>query len=508
MSRRAILTGKPGMKFWICSRHSTASMERLGIANAASTVTVSGQSTYRKGEYYQNAFSTNNGSAAVYASVTNKATLSGATNLTNGYIFLVQTPENLFYDPDGNLHTDGRGTLNWDLENRLTNLVISAGPTLSQYSIDFLYDYLARRVRKIVSTNNGSSYVVQYTNKFVYDGWNLAAILDGSASVLYSFQWGTDLSGSLAGAGGIGGLLSMRVHSGSLAGTYFYFYDGNGNVAGLINGVDGTIAAQYEYGPFGELIRASGPLAKANPFRFSSKYQDDESGFFYYGNRFLNPSSGRWLNRDPIGEQGGLALYCVVDNEPIISIDFLGLEGDSPRGLPEEATSCCTKEKIANGETELQTRFKKASDEARRIGLTAVLPPGNGATCKNTSTDIIEWLFPFPSCWRCHLEERNYYSPTDDPKDNRLDHQVIICAAFAQGGSKFKEIIFDWWGDAYHRFRQPVSGGSPEAFRNQFRFPSRIYDFPYYLNCDGTVAYPLRPDFQPNFNGSTTPKKP
>ena len=59
--------------------------------------------------------------------------------------------------------------MNWDLENRLTNLVISAGPTLSQYSIDFLYDYLGRRVRKIVSTNNGSAYFVQYTNKYVYD---------------------------------------------------------------------------------------------------------------------------------------------------------------------------------------------------------------------------------------------------------------------------------------------------------------------------------------------------
>ena len=32
-----------------------------------------------------------------------------------------------------------------------------------------------------------------------------------------------------------------------------------------------------EYGPFGEFIRATGPMAKANPFRFSTKYQDDET---------------------------------------------------------------------------------------------------------------------------------------------------------------------------------------------------------------------------------------
>ena len=286
---------------------------------------MSGQSTYRKREYYQNAFSTNNGSGAVYASVTNKATLSGATNLTNGFFFLPQTPENVFYDPDGNLHVDGRWTLNWDLENRLTNLVSAAGPTLSKYNIDFLYDYLGRRVRKIVSTNNGSSYVVQYTNKFVYDGWNLIAILDGASSVLYSFQWGSDLSGSLAGAGGIGGLISMRVHNGNLAGTFFYIYDGNGNVSGLINAIDGTIAAQYEYGPFGEILRATGPMAKTNPFRFSSKFQDDETDFLYYGFRYYNPSTGRWLSREPLGEFGSKNLYGFVGNATIQSVDVLGL---------------------------------------------------------------------------------------------------------------------------------------------------------------------------------------
>ena len=56
------------------------------------------------------------------------------------------------------------------------------------------------------------------------------------------------------------------------------------------------------FGPFGEVIRATGPMAKANPFRFSTKYQDDESDFDYYGYRYLNTSTGRWLNRDPILE--------------------------------------------------------------------------------------------------------------------------------------------------------------------------------------------------------------
>jgi RHS repeat-associated protein len=50
-------------------------------------------------------------------------------------------------------------------------------------------------------------------------------------------------------------------------------------------------------GPFGELLRATGPMAKANPFRFSTKYQDDETDLVYYGRRYLNTSTGRWLSR-------------------------------------------------------------------------------------------------------------------------------------------------------------------------------------------------------------------
>ena len=81
-------------------------------------------------------------------------------------------------------------------------------------------------------------------------------------------------------------------------------YDGNGNVTALINAADGALAANYEYGPFGEAIRMTGPMAKANPWRFSTKYDDDESDLLYYGYRFYKPSTGTWPNRDPIGRIG------------------------------------------------------------------------------------------------------------------------------------------------------------------------------------------------------------
>jgi RHS repeat-associated protein len=78
-------------------------------------------------------------------------------------------------------------------------------------------------------------------------------------------------------------------------------------------------------GPFGEVIRETGSLAKLNPFRFSTKYDDDETGLLYYGYRYYNPSTGRWPSRDPMGEQGGLNLYGFCLNRPIDDVDLLGM---------------------------------------------------------------------------------------------------------------------------------------------------------------------------------------
>jgi len=65
------------------------------------------------------------------------------------------------------------------------------------------------------------------------------------------------------------------------------------------------VSARDEYGPFAENLRGTGPLAKANPFRFSTKFQDDETDLLYYGYRFYNQSLGRWPKRDPLEEKGG-----------------------------------------------------------------------------------------------------------------------------------------------------------------------------------------------------------
>jgi RHS repeat-associated protein len=148
---------------------------------------------------------------------------------------------------------------------------------------------------------------------------------------------------SLEGAGGVGGLLALEdvadPNDPNDNLSYVYLYDGNGNVGQLVdlnhdpNDPAGAIVASYEYDPYGNVTAKSGDYADANPFRFSTKYWDDETGLGYWGQRYYNPALGRWLNRDPIDELGGVNLYAYVGNDPIDNFDYLG-ELNCRRGEP------------------------------------------------------------------------------------------------------------------------------------------------------------------------------
>jgi RHS repeat-associated protein len=338
------------------SRTVPGAVDILGAVTNSATVTVNDVLAYRHGTNYEATLPVGNAGSAVWQAVTNLAVLGGSTNTNatvTGSLFLPQNPETFIYDSDGNLLQDGRFTNTWDAENRLIGVTNIANiATAGKYALSFSYDDMGRRIQKVVYTNSIGTWVASYTNRFVYDGWNVVAILDAGNNVLYSFIWGCDLSGSIRGAGGVGGLVSMTVCSGIYAGTYFYAYDGNANVAAVVNASTGSSAAQYEYGPFGALIGESGLLANINRFLFSTKWYDTESELYYYGNRYYNPSIEKWENRDPLsalpdlqskyvllhdlGESVSRARtiakadcqhpeYCFIGNNALLGYDFLGL---------------------------------------------------------------------------------------------------------------------------------------------------------------------------------------
>ena len=218
----------------------------------------------------------------------------------------------------GNISSDGK----IGIEEAVYALQTAAGirePAESSRKTAFAYDYMGRRVRKAVYANNE---LISET-LFVWNGWNIIEEItrqNGTESSRY-FVWGLDLSQSLQGAGGIGGLLCVSDATAS----YHYLYDANGNVGQLVNSATGEIAAHYEYDPFGNLTAKSGPYADANPFRFSTKYLDAETGLYNFGLRDYSAKLGRWNSRDKLEEFGGFNLYVFVSCNPINQIDPLGL---------------------------------------------------------------------------------------------------------------------------------------------------------------------------------------
>ena len=287
---------------------SSGSMTVAGMtANGATSVSVNGQGANL---YSDGSFASVNQPISGSFSATAQGGGGSATDTLS-----VSYPGTAYfsYDSNGNLLGDGQRSFSYDEENQLVQVIVSG---VGQ--VTFGYDGLRRRRWKREYDSAGS---FQREVHYIYDGNRVIQERVQNNQVLVTYTRGLDQSGSLEGAGGIGGLLGRTDSNGSA----FYHTDGGGNVTALVNASQ-QVVARYLYDSFGSLIGSSGPLAEANLYRFSSKEYQTTSGLYYYGLRYYEPNLQRWLNRDPIGEDGGINLYGFVGNNPISLIDPYGLE--------------------------------------------------------------------------------------------------------------------------------------------------------------------------------------
>jgi RHS repeat-associated protein len=155
----------------------------------------------------------------------------------------------------------------------------------------------------------------------------------------------------------------------------------------------------YDYDAFGKELRASALIAGSNPdsdpFRFSTKFTDPETGLVYYGYRFYDPATGRWINRDPIGENGGLNIYGMMENDAVNYYDVLGLSPRQEYNSPEEAIKKCGEKAKEHAEKTCKSRKdsnKKAEEEAKKKKkMTPRLPSTSenewgGQVCKSKNS--------------------------------------------------------------------------------------------------------------------------
>jgi RHS repeat-associated protein len=291
--------------------------------NACSELTSEYDNSWRYDNYYGydpagnkiNAFSMSGNTFHYDSTLLNQYTAVAWGPNGNEYTF---EPE---YDLDGNMITDDTWEFTWDEENRL----IEASNTVTSVTIINSYDHKGRRISKNTIDSMGQS-----TTTYLYDGWNLIREISESVSAVLitnSYVWGLDLSGSLQGAGGVGGLLLVSLDRVGVSSQYYPLCDANGNITDYVNS-SGSNVAHFEYDGFGKEVDGIGSKENDMHFRFSSKYLDDKTDMYYYGYRYYSPFFGRWLSRDPIGERGGVNLYGFVGNDGVNKWDKLGLYPD------------------------------------------------------------------------------------------------------------------------------------------------------------------------------------
>jgi RHS repeat-associated protein len=203
------------------------------------------------------------------------------------------------YDSNGSTTSKTSGTnlttYQWDFENRLSSVTLPNGGGV----VSFRYDPMGRRIQK--TTSSGAT-------EYLYDGANIVSELNVSGSVVASYMQGA----------GIDEPLAMK-RGGYIA---YYHVDGLGSTTSL-SGTTGKPVATYVYDAFGNTTATEGIF---NPFRYTGREQDPETGLYYYRARYYDPNIGRFVSEDPIRFFAGINFYEYGFNDPVDSTDPSGLD--------------------------------------------------------------------------------------------------------------------------------------------------------------------------------------
>ena len=232
------------------------------------------------------------------------------------------------YDPDGNLIQDSAYNYSYDEQNRLTQVQrLSDSAIVGRY----LYDALGRRVISISDPAGAST-----TNVFIYD--NARVIEDqndaGLTQAVYAY----------------GNYIDEVLTMDRGGQTYYYHQNALWSPQALTDST-GSVVERYTYDAYGQatvLDASYTPLASnawgtphsaaGNPYLFTGRELDEETGLYFYRARYYDAVKGRFLQRDPAGFIDGMNLYEYVQDNPALFVDPSGNSdkkgGGGGNGLP------------------------------------------------------------------------------------------------------------------------------------------------------------------------------
>ncbi|MEM1159399.1 MAG: PKD domain-containing protein [Pseudomonadota bacterium] len=233
------------------------------------------------------------------------------------------------YDPKGNRVSrtskagGGTETYTYDSFNRLIGYG-SVGGTIADYA----YDPFGRRIAKTVTPAGGAAEATT----FVYDGQDILLRYQGTGGApTLQDRW---LHGARTDEP-----LAFERYSGTTApasGTVLEVHaDRLGSVTDVVDPALGQVVEQSIYDSFGAILTRSGTLGQ--PFGFTGREFDAESGLYFYRARTYDPVAGRFLQDDPIGfAAGDTNLYAYVFNDPVNWVDPTGLLSTEPWSPPRD----------------------------------------------------------------------------------------------------------------------------------------------------------------------------
>jgi len=213
------------------------------------------------------------------------------------------------YDANGNVTNTGGMSYTYDSEN---HMLTASG---NGKSISMIYDAFGNRVAKTV---NGVT-----TQYLVEDDVNPT----GYPQVVEELTGGAVTRQYTYGLQRISENLSPAVTGNSTRTPSFYVYDGGGSVRNLTNSA-GAITDEYEYDAYGNSFTKQGTTP--NNYLYRGEQYDPDLGLYYLRTRYYNPTTGRFLSRDPLDgralDPASLHKYLYADGDPVNGIDPSGRE--------------------------------------------------------------------------------------------------------------------------------------------------------------------------------------